>query len=110
MKTITISTDGRFAGRDVHSAESVDYRRVFWSAYDGELDPPRDVVEFTVTPKQAFDIAIELLFVAVDQGLIAGWNVTFPPSLVAKAMFGQKEAKVTWLDGSTPERDSALSA
>ena len=74
MKTITISTDGRFRGHEVHDVTEIHSTRQF-----GAKDE-RDVAEFKVTPQQAFSLAAELLYVAVDGGFIDGWNVSFPVS------------------------------
>lgn len=89
MATLTVSSDGTSDGREVHTGKVSS--RTTWGG-----DRPRYSVALTLTPEQALGIAYDLLYQAVDAGVITGWNVQHP--------------EADWLDGSTPERDSALSA
>lgn len=74
MKKLILSTDGTFQGREVQHVEAVDYRR----QYHPEV---RHVAEIDITPQQAYNLAAELLYVAVDAGVITGWSVSFPEPL-----------------------------
>ena len=77
MKRITLSTDGSWQGREVQDVKRLDFTRQYFNFETGEASR-RDVVTVDMEPEQALAVAMELMYVAVDAGLISGWNVSFP--------------------------------
>ena len=71
MATLSVSTNGVARGVECHKVEDISHTRVFH---------PADVNEavLTLDPQQALGIAYDLLYQAVDAGILAGWNVQFP--------------------------------
>lgn len=79
MATLTISTTGLgvrpYGGGDVpdcHKVEDIEYRRYVAG------DDDRNLAVVKLTPEDAYAIACDLLYQAVDAGVIAGWMVSFP--------------------------------
>lgn len=73
MATLTIST----TGQDREKAECHDVGEIDYSRFYGDCDR-RQVVTVGLTIDQALGIAYDLLYQAVDAGVIRGWNVQFP--------------------------------
>lgn len=75
MATFTVSTTGiapNAAGNpaDCHQVDTVELRRYF--------QPDAEVAIIGLTPEAAYQLAADLLYQAVDGGVISGWNVSFP--------------------------------
>ena len=76
MANLTISTDGvkHLIGSEpteCHQVAEIEYVR-HWG------DRMAQTVMLTLTPGEAFALAADLLYQAVDAGLLSGWNVQFP--------------------------------
>ena len=73
MATLTLSTDGvrHLIGEEpteCHKADGVEYVRHYG-------DRQAQTVKLALDPHQALGIAYDLLYQAVDAGIITGWNV-----------------------------------
>ena len=78
MATLTVSTTGEGLrrmsedhGPECHKVEDIEHVR-----YAGDRTA-RSVDVLTLTVEQALGIAYDLLYQAVDDGLISGWSVQF---------------------------------
>lgn len=83
MATITVSTNGmgkrpyaapadEATTPECHQVEDIENVRYAAGQYD------RTLAVLTLTPAQAFGLAADLLYQAVDAGFCSGWNVQFP--------------------------------
>jgi len=71
MAKITLSTNGAYQGKEVQAVETAELHRFFG-------DVTADIAIITLTPAQAFSIAADLMYQAVDAGYCSGWHVQFP--------------------------------
>jgi hypothetical protein len=70
MATLTISTNGEARGKPCHDVTDISHTRVF--------APDVNEAVVTLDTDQALAIAYDLLYQAVDAGVLTGWNVQFP--------------------------------
>jgi hypothetical protein len=73
MATLTLSTNGAHRGQPVHDVEKAELHRFFG-------DVTADIAIVTLSTEQALAVAYDLLYQAVDAGVLTGWNVQFPES------------------------------
>lgn len=82
MATLTVSTTGiglspsgapASEAPECHQVESIRYVR-----YCGNHETDRNVATIAITPEAAYQLAADLLYQAVDGGVITGWSVSFP--------------------------------
>ena len=75
MKKLTLSTNGLSrAGNECQEVDALDHSVLF----RGESRDRVEIVTVDLTTAQAFAIAIQCMYIAVDAGIISGWNVSFP--------------------------------
>jgi len=80
MAAITVSTTGlgkrsyrdESPTPDCHKVEDIEYIRYTAGSDD------RNLAVLTLDPHQALGLAYDLLYQAVDAGVITGWNVQHP--------------------------------
>ena len=81
MHTLTVSTNGmgkRSYGGDKPTPDCHDVSDIEHIRYAGDFATDRSLAVLTLSTDQALAIAYDLLYQAVDAGVLKGWNVQFP--------------------------------